>query len=143
MGKDDISDRWAAKLGDNVAATTGDSDALRRAMQINPNAAIFAQTGATAAVKPGGGKRPIAEMLTTEKTKFQAERKVLKDEIARLQQNERSLVTKYLDKINAAILDQDPTLAQKATDDALRKEAAFLAEIGFQRAKLKDPNKTK
>lgn len=135
-GQDDISDRWASKLGDSAPAPAKDEEALRKAMQLNPNAAIFAGAQTADKKASGGQKRAIGDVLSAEKTKFQAERKVLKDEIARLQANERTLVTKYLDKINAAVLESDPTLAQKTTDDALKKEAAFLNEIGFSKAKL-------
>jgi hypothetical protein len=128
-GQDDITDRWASKLEGTEPAKATDNEALRKAMAINPE--LFDKKAQAAQ------KKPLAETLVSEKQKYSVERKLIKDEIAKLQANERALLTKVLGKINNAVLESDPELNNKATDEALKKESAFLTEIGFSKLKLK------
>ncbi len=132
MARDDLSDAWAKKLEDGKpSAPDASAEALRRAMQINPSLAQSLQGG-----EKGKAKKSVAETLVVEKQKYQAERKRIKDEIAKLQQSERTLLSKTLDKVLDAIVDNDPELKDKATETALKTETLFLSEIGFSKAKI-------
>ena len=89
----------------------------------------------------GGGpksKRVLSEVLAAEKQRYQGERKRLKEEIVKLQQAEKALVGKTLERVFDALLEIDPDVANTQNQQAMKAEGLFLTEVGFNSKKYAD-----
>ena len=76
--------------------------------------------------------------LTHLKEAFAAEKKAIASALAELQKRERELRPKMLEALNALLVAGDPNLTSPTTQELLKREQAFLNEVGFSASRLLD-----
>ncbi|MCC6809572.1 MAG: hypothetical protein IT381_19235 [Deltaproteobacteria bacterium] len=148
---EDESIRWATKLKGGQSAPSGATkDLMRRARQINPALAAKGSTtelfnemkSAESAPSPAKAKGAPTADLVTELDALQRwhrdEKNRIGHEIEALQRQAQQVTPAALEKLMDLILAIDPNMTSPQTQEMLRAQAPFLAEIGFSVRKLID-----
>ena len=150
----DDADAWGAELDGKDAPAVGvNREMLRKALSLNPalkkhattndimnqlDAAQAQRTVATPDEPRSTAPTDLVEGLTTIRQRTQEDRKRLKEDIAKLQAQEKSLLPRALDRVIDMIIALDPNMTSVQTTELLKMEAVFLNEIGFSPRKVID-----
>lgn len=155
MGKEvNDADAWGAELDGKDAPSVGvNREMLRKALALNPSlkkhattndimnqldAAQSQRTVAQPDEPRSTAPTDLVEGLTTIRARTQEDRKRLKEEIAKLQAQEKTLLPRALDRVIDMIIAIDPNMVSVQTTELLKMEAVFLNEIGFTPRKVID-----
>lgn len=147
---------WGASLDGQKAPGVGvDRDMLRKALALNPKLRSSVKTNDVMAelkqanrersvteskeeAPPRAGPVDVADQLLQIKERFAEDLRRTKEEIAKLQAMERSLVPKTRDRLIDVILQGDPNLTSPKIQALLVREKVFLSSVGFSMDALLD-----
>lgn len=137
-----------------TAAEGPTGEVLRQAMAINPN--LFKEkkeaelrTEMEKAQKQSSEKKQLdssldhlpqdlTKAILFLEQKFYEEKSSLKMQIAKLQQQERELPARVLDRVIGSVLLQDPNMVSPKTLEILSMKREFLSVVGFSARKVID-----
>ena len=148
--KDDEAEDWGAALDGQQAPGVGiNKEVLRKAMSLNPTLrqgqdstdimAMLkdANKGRTVAATPesspakASASTDFSEVVLASKQRLLEDQRRLKEEIGKLQQQERELAPKLRDRLIELVLSIDPNLASLKVQAIMNREKAFLSSVGF------------
>ena len=150
---EDSADEWGSTLDGREAPAIGvNEDMLRKAIALNPSIKqgkdtvdIMKELSAAQASRtvaqpqqeaPKAKPKDIVEFVLSAKEKYESERKRITAEKQKLDQEEKQLAPKLVERMIDVMLELDPNMTSPQTQEMLKMQAGFFNVIGFSARKV-------